>query len=582
MCGAFWLLATAAGYWLVARLSGKNAAVVLLTGMLVLPRLVAVGCGGLETSLSLFLILASALLFVKIADSRGPRLARWALLGLLVGLSVVARTDNLFWLLSLLATILLLKKSSLRHAKPAHIKAFCSVAVAPALAFLLWSLVTVGTPVQSSGAALSLFAWRIEQPADYGLSGVDELASKSAADFLGSVESLTGIPASWLAALIVATLIAGSLSTPVNLARSVARARFLLPLVLQSLLLLAFYSLCLRHIQLWYIVPAAVLWLMAVSLLFAWLARSLAELVPKNAAKVKTALTAVAVAALVTAGLSSAQDLRKDGLYPWQKEMYKTALILQDHLKPSDVLGAFNSGIYGCLLPCTVVNLDGVVNNKVVRFLGSKRLDEYIDRLGVGYLVDYQQSFLRYSRATARFGFPGFDVEAVLSGSWMGTPIWVCKRTVKEVLLDPTVVRLSHGFYSQEEWAQGAFPFRWSKGPSSTITIVAATTAFDLQLTIWAYPLEICGFAGQVVTVSFNGKELGKVKMAQGWHEYRLRLPAGALRPGRNALTFAYRYTIRPAIDCAASLDETRELAVAFAGAKCQRTKRSIAKAAPS
>ena len=88
--------------------------------------------------------------------------------------------------------------------------------------------------------------------------------------------------------------------------------------------------------------------------------------------------------------------------YPAEKEMrlyLATANEIRQGYPPGTRIGSFNSGVLGCLLgdQYTVVNLDGVVNNSVVKALDQGRLWSYIRSEQLDLIVDHTRSISYFS-----------------------------------------------------------------------------------------------------------------------------------------------------------------------------------------
>ncbi len=68
---------------------------------------------------------------------------------------------------------------------------------------------------------------------------------------------------------------------------------------------------------------------------------------------------------------------------------------IREHVDDDVSIGSFNAGIIGYMSERNVVNLDGLVNNSVVRYLEEKRLWDYVRERKIGYLVDSDYSILK-------------------------------------------------------------------------------------------------------------------------------------------------------------------------------------------
>ena len=86
--------------------------------------------------------------------------------------------------------------------------------------------------------------------------------------------------------------------------------------------------------------------------------------------------------------------------FPHQARGYHIAHWLNQHTEADAVVGAWNSGVIGYFSDRPVVNLDGVVNNKVYHYkvahevAGIEGLMNYIRAENIDYLTDYETFFI--------------------------------------------------------------------------------------------------------------------------------------------------------------------------------------------
>jgi len=76
------------------------------------------------------------------------------------------------------------------------------------------------------------------------------------------------------------------------------------------------------------------------------------------------------------------------GKWPHQRAMLDAGRYLKEHPLNGRV-GAWNAGIIGYFAGGTVVNLDGLVNDAVIPFVRAGRLEEYLEKQGIRYIVDF-------------------------------------------------------------------------------------------------------------------------------------------------------------------------------------------------
>ncbi len=570
LCGLLFFACALVLKRIIRMTAGRDTSVIAFAAALTAPSLLLVGVGGLETSLSLLLLLTSLLVFLKVTSAECVPRLKVLLLGVLTGAAILARTDCLFLIPAFILGFAIAGRASRRLLHWRALLLFALPPVLAALALLVWCVWTTGMAFQSSGLALTVMSRRTAGLADSGVSGLLQSSWELARDSAVTAFNLAGFPIAIVLLSLVALVCASAISELVHVGRLLKRARPLLPLLLHSAFLLLFYAFWLRHFQLWYLVPASVAIIAFCSLLLGAVSESVSDILPKGSERVSKVLKASFAVLIIIAGAVRAPSLFSTGLYPWQPEMLSAVFSVQKHIPADAKVGSFNAGIAGCFLNANVVNLDGVVNNRVIPHLVSGTLDKYLVESQIDCIVDYQYSFFRFAQATTQAGYPGFELVLELPGTWNGTNIWVCRRR-PGAFVEPSIVRLVSGFYPAERWSDGGFDFGWSKGESSSISLEPSSTDVDLELIVLAFPLEMAGRSGQSVTVSLNDSTLGSISMVSGWHEYTMSLPAGTLKPRENTITFTYGHTLCPATDCDWASNDRRRLAVAFREFHCQR-----------
>jgi hypothetical protein len=81
---------------------------------------------------------------------------------------------------------------------------------------------------------------------------------------------------------------------------------------------------------------------------------------------------------------------------------------------------------------------------------------------------------------------------------------------------------------------EGEFDFVWARGAQSEIYFVADNSR-DRVMTLHAYAV-----SPQRVSVSLNGERIGEITLTPAWNDYRLALPARALRSKMNVVRLEY------------------------------------------
>jgi choline-sulfatase len=104
--------------------------------------------------------------------------------------------------------------------------------------------------------------------------------------------------------------------------------------------------------------------------------------------------------------------------------------------------------------------------------------------------------------------------------------------------------------------------FQWGQGDRSELRFGVGEPR-DLELALRAWPLDFEGAPTQSVAVEANGRPVGTLELPRGPHTHRVRLPADALVPGENRLSFHYAWARAPR-DVIPGSSERRPLAVAW------------------
>ena len=75
-----------------------------------------------------------------------------------------------------------------------------------------------------------------------------------------------------------------------------------------------------------------------------------------------------------------------------QETMYNEVVKwIKNNTNKLDRIGAFNAGIYGYFSNRTIINLDGVMNDNAIKSLRDKKLLEFIRNQKIKYIIDWQQ-----------------------------------------------------------------------------------------------------------------------------------------------------------------------------------------------
>jgi hypothetical protein len=333
---------------------------------------------GMETGLALTCVLALLAAFQDYLalEPRLVSLRRVLGLGVLTGLTMLARNDTLFLCGALLAATLFFGKRRRPVRDVAIIVTVASAMVAPWLAYCQWAS---GNPMPQSGIATSI-----------GVRGYISLAAVAHKIVL-SIEPLGFLKMRTLADdhLAVATVPACAVAAFLTLCWRRARpvlvppsGWILLSLAAATLCLLLFYPLVSAAGQFFerYFTPLKLLVFLLLALL---IVRGLGRIEGQPV----TGVLIVAVAA-ATVG-SNLYWIARDYGRPWRSHLGPEAyeIVRSPYATGTSRIGMAESGRLGFLYPTRIVNLDGKMNVEALHALLAGRLDSYIQSANLDYIM---------------------------------------------------------------------------------------------------------------------------------------------------------------------------------------------------
>jgi hypothetical protein len=109
------------------------------------------------------------------------------------------------------------------------------------------------------------------------------------------------------------------------------------------------------------------------------------------------------------------------GLFPFQKQLYESAVWLKENTPENSKIGAISAGVYGYMTGRTI-DLAGVVNEEAYRAMREKRIFAYLQEKQIDYLVDREDmiqfyndrfngtDFIKDLKVIKRFGDKASDI----------------------------------------------------------------------------------------------------------------------------------------------------------------------------
>ena len=396
-------------YRLLASRVGETAATIATAAWAFAPIVMRQSANGLETSLALFAFACSVTYYLeRIRPITAPVRRRFVALGALLGATILARVDlGLLALAMCLDYLLVLRRRGASAGWMRDLAAAAVTGAAVCAPWVLYSILKVGTLVPESGRATRFLALAYAPffgLGDSSMATTGPTWSFMAALLLRSVESLRVVPLLHPlfrgSSKLGERMVPGSVDTLTGAIAIAIAAAFVVwwwrrrrvdPhttrefdfLIVFSVVLIVTYSSVVYGVFFFlrYYYP-----IYFVAMLFAGLAidDAIAYVRSRPARVRRAALAACGVyaAGLMFMGYTSA--FRSTPVY----RFYDAACWIRTHTDASETIGAFQSGAIGYLSHRTVIGLDGKVNGEAYAALRGHRLNDYVAKAGVDFVID--------------------------------------------------------------------------------------------------------------------------------------------------------------------------------------------------
>ena len=344
-------------------------------------RVLACNLSGMETTLSVTLLLATIHVFLGLTSEAGRRgFARPLALGLLLGGAMLARLDLVLLSAILLSAFALDPAFGPLRERVARAVLAGAVALGLLVPWFVWSWQTSATLLPNSRVALN-FAGFDSPTFGHRLS--------VALDTLPDTVNALGLwpfvlPAHpWAVSVLLLLPILGGAALFFRL-RGDTSLRPAAWVFLHGVVHLLWYVLFAR-VEMRYLLPFDAIVITCAALLATrWLPSALPRQRRLAAAGFALVLL-MSFSAGVQAWNHNLGGNRSHGLH---MGLYRLAQWANANTAPEQVIGAFNAGITSYFVERKLVNLDGVMNDRAIDAIRDKRLDRYIDEQQIDVILD--------------------------------------------------------------------------------------------------------------------------------------------------------------------------------------------------
>lgn len=341
------------------------------------PAAIATAVDGEVTPITI--LVAGVLLFayIRVLKKGHPRKRDFALLGLLAGLAVLARFDNIILLSFLLLHYLTRRRPEKKLVSLAVMAAVFTALIIP---WLAWFQAFSGSIIPTSGTAVPLMTRTSVNPDLPGPFG--GLRAGLWAIWKGLPTFIFYFPLRWFVFVLYAVVIFLAIRAGKERRLSLELLLILLGFIVTLFLANAGIR---RYLRLWHVGAAFM-----VNQLFIWYGLYMLFRKRPWARWAAHGIAALFLAFVVYNGAR----LWNRPFYFWQLEMKRGGEWARAH--PEEKIGAFNCGILAYYGGGNVIVLDGNMNNSSFEAVKQRRIYDYCKREGITAIVDYDISTRRY------------------------------------------------------------------------------------------------------------------------------------------------------------------------------------------
>lgn len=386
----------------VRELAGRFAGLFASFIWLFNPYVIFISLNGVEVSAACFFLSLSAYRFIVMRKTGKFDTKGLFILGGLTALAILSRIDSVFLLVTLTLFIFCEAYKKERKVIPSISRPvlFNLAAFTIMSPWFLWNLYNFGSIRQISGVALPNIAHNmyLMKYGTYFSLGFLKTELFYLAVWIKSIVTYSG-GVVLLFFILLIFIWAARKDLSGNVKELLYKMRPVGFMVLSSIILVLFYALYFWgwH-RPWYYLSVVLTMTICMGIIAGHVQGLLSSRVAGNG--VRALLLAVLSFYFLFTGVKTWEK----GLFPFQKELYDSAVWINENTDNNAKIGAISSGIYGYITHRTT-DLLGVVNEEAYRAAREKRFFSYLKEKDLDYLVDREDMVRFFSE---RFDEEGF------------------------------------------------------------------------------------------------------------------------------------------------------------------------------
>lgn len=379
-------------YLLARKIGGFTAGLVAAAIWTLHPYVGFIEMMGVEAPLALCAVLLASIWWLDMKNGLDETWGRWVVLGALVGFAFLSRTDTIFFALFIAIEILVVYRKKLKERFGGILLAglVCLLVVSP---WLIWSIAKFGRITQDSGRSIYLVVKKLstEGQADFAITMSREFYVATYnyffrfASLISKERNIAAVCIAVVLALVVLIFLRD---------KRIGVWRAMPALIGAGFATWGFYNFVFMTRKYWYFL----VFLAVATLLVARLIGLLAD----RTGRAKWVVIFLFFLLVCPDWFKYSQSIQWVGLHKWQRAYLGIAKAVNEGkiegIEKGDVLGGWNSGIYGAFSGHRVINLDGVVNSDIYDAIEEKRFFQYILDSGIEHIIDHEHMFSTYQK----------------------------------------------------------------------------------------------------------------------------------------------------------------------------------------
>ena len=408
ICSIFNVLTGVVIHFTTKNIAGRNAGLIASFLWIFNPYVILISLNGVEVSVACFFLSLCIYKFVKMRKIDSYSSRDIILLGVLSATAILGRVDAVFLLMAITFFIFyaVYKKEEKIIPSIAQPALFCGVVFAVLAPWFYWNLYHFGTIRQISGVTLPNIShnmYLMKYKTYFSFAFILYELNYLKLWILSTLKYSGGVL--FFCVLFAVFIFVGREHLIQNIRKLLAQMKYIDFAILSTGILVSFYSLYFWgwH-RPWYYLSVMLVVTICTGIIMENILLHLT--VSNSAGPMNKKRDATLYLALLFYFSLQGNQIWMKGLFPFQKQLYESAVWMNENTEKDATIGAISSGSYGYFTH-RAIDLLGVVNNEAYRAIKAKKIFAYMKKKNIKYLVDREDMIRFFSERFDENGFMG-------------------------------------------------------------------------------------------------------------------------------------------------------------------------------